>query len=59
MLIKACLQCEFHKIKEDEEGQTSYCKKEHCWAQLTKCIASKALERFLHEETLISNNILK
>ena len=59
MLIKACLQCQFHKIKEGEEGQKSYCKKEQCWAHLTKCIATKAIERFLHEEFVISDNILK
>jgi hypothetical protein len=50
MLIKACLQCKFHETKRDKEGQMSYCQKENCWAQYSKCVVYKALDRFLKDE---------
>lgn len=49
MLIKACFECKFHKIKQ-EEAQKSYCQKERCWSECSDCITLKALERFLNEE---------
>ena len=55
MLIKACLECKFHEIREGEEAQMSYCRKENCWARFSKCILHKAVERFLNEERVISN----
>ena len=50
MLIKTCFECNFHKIKQDEEGERSFCRKEGCWSEHSDCIARKALERFLNEE---------
>ena len=50
MIIKTCSQCQFHEVKEEEEKQMSYCRKENCWAELTDCITKKAVERFLNEE---------
>jgi hypothetical protein len=50
MIIKACLECNCHKVKQAEEGQSSYCGKERCWAVFTNCITQKAVERFLSEE---------
>ena len=50
MLIKTCFQCEFHNIKEAEEGPKSHCGKENCWSQFSKCLAKKALKRFLEQE---------
>ncbi len=54
MLIKACLKCKFHEIKQQEELQMSYCRKESCWAEYSDCITLKALERFLNEEYYLS-----
>ncbi|MCJ7495449.1 MAG: hypothetical protein MUP68_14600 [Deltaproteobacteria bacterium] len=51
MLINSCFTCEFHNIKEAEEGPKSHCGKENCWSQFSKCIAKKALIRFLDQET--------
>jgi len=50
MVIQTCLQCEFHSIKEAEIGPKSHCGKENCWSQFSKCIAKKALDRFLDQE---------
>ena len=56
MLIKACFECKFHKIKQDEGMQTSYCRKESCWARYSKCIELKAVERFLNEERILTHH---
>jgi hypothetical protein len=58
MLIKACINCKFHEIKQNEEAQMSYCRKEYCWSQYSKCVAMKAIERFLNEEYVPSESFL-
>jgi hypothetical protein len=50
MIFKACSHCKFHDIRQEEETQNSYCRKEGCWSENSDCIALKALERFLKEE---------
>jgi hypothetical protein len=50
MVIQYCFQCEFHNIKEAEEGPKSHCGKENCWSQFSKCVAKIALNRFLEQE---------
>jgi len=37
-------------IKLEGKDQTSHCRKENCWSRFSKCIAFKALEKFLKEE---------
>jgi hypothetical protein len=56
VIIKACIGCNFHEIRKEEE-KMSYCKKECCWAQYSKCIQMKAMEKFLNEECLIPSTI--
>ena len=56
MLIKACLKCEFHEIKQEKEAQLSYCRKEGCWSQFSKCLSLKAIDRFLDEEYVSSRS---
>ncbi len=51
MLIGSCFDCEFHLIKEEEKEQISYCQKENCWSRFSKCLAKKALDRFLEFES--------
>ena len=51
MIIKHCLSCEFHQMKQDGKEETSHCRKENCWSRYSKCILGKALERFLKEES--------
>lgn len=51
MIIKSCINCRFHEVREEEENKMSYCKKECCWAQYSDCIIQKALDRFLKEES--------
>ena len=50
MIIKSCFQCEFHKVKQEEREQMSYCQKENCWSRFSKCVAKKALYMFLERE---------
>ena len=50
MLIRSCLDCEFHQTKEENGTNISYCGKENCWSRYSKCIAMKALERFLVDQ---------
>jgi len=51
MLIKSCFQCEFHEIKEEAKEQMSHCRRENCWSRYSKCVAMKALNRFLEQES--------
>ena len=55
MIIKSCLYCEFHEIKQDGKEETSHCRRENCWSQYSKCVAEKALVRFLEQESSGSN----
>ncbi len=50
MVIKACQNCEFHEIRDGEDGPMSHCGKENCWSRFSKCVARKALQRFLEQE---------
>jgi hypothetical protein len=51
MVIKSCLSCRFHEVKQDEKESNSYCRKENCWSEFSKCIMKKALHRFLVQES--------
>ena len=51
MVIKSCLSCRFHEVKQDEKESNSYCRKENCWSEFSKCIMKKALNRFLEQES--------
>jgi hypothetical protein len=51
MLLQSCLHCEFHELKEDNGKNVSYCRKENCWSRYSKCVAMRALDRFLSIET--------
>ena len=52
MLIRYCQSCKFHKIKQNEEEEKiSYCQKENSYSRFSKCVAEKALERFLQQES--------
>ena len=50
MVIQYCFQCEFHEIRLGDGEQMSYCAKENCWSQFSKCVAKIALNRFLEQE---------
>ena len=50
MLIKSCLSCKYHEIKHAEKEQMSYCARENCWSQYSKCVANKALNRFQNKK---------
>lgn len=54
MVIKSCLQCQFHEIKDEGRESISYCQKENCWSQFSKCVAKKALTKFLEQEASAS-----
>ena len=51
MIIQSCLACKFHLAKHEEKERVSYCQKENCWSQFSKCILNKALNRFLDQES--------
>jgi len=55
MIIKSCLSCEYHEMKQDGKEETSHCRKENCWSRYSKCVLGKALERFLKEESSRDN----
>ena len=51
MIIQSCFGCRFHQIKDEEKERVSYCQKENCWSEFSKCIMKKALNRFLEQES--------
>ena len=51
MLIRTCSQCKYHEVKHEEDIQMSYCSAENCWSQYSKCVANRALNRFLRQES--------
>jgi hypothetical protein len=55
-LLKLVLS-RFHEIKQEEEAERSYCRKEGCWSEQSDCIELKALERFLNEECVTSDSL--
>jgi len=51
MLLKSCFRCEFHEAKKNGKQEISYCQRENCWSRYSKCVANKALNRFLEQES--------
>jgi len=51
MIIKSCINCNFHATKLEGDEDTSHCQKENCWSRYSKCVVSKALEKFLKEDS--------
>jgi hypothetical protein len=51
MLVKSCLNCKYHEIVDEWNEQTSRCLKENCYSRYSKCVAQKALNRFLKDES--------
>ena len=52
MLIKTCLDFKFHEVKEEGRERISRCLREDCYSRYSKCVAGKALDRFLEQESL-------
>ena len=52
MILRSCLSCSDHEIREELDSRVSYCLKENCWSQYSKCVANRALERFLESERI-------
>ena len=51
MLIKSCLTCKFHEITQEGDEKMSRCIRENCYSEFSKCIATKALNRFLEQDS--------
>ena len=58
MLIKSCLACKFHEIREEGNEKKSRCIRENCYAEFSKCIAKRALHQFLEDEKTESKSHL-
>ena len=52
MQIKSCSDCKFHETKREVDQKMSYCARENCWSEYSKCVAIKALKHFLQIDTL-------
>ena len=55
MLIKSCLTCKYHELKEEGNEKKSRCFKENCYSEFSKCILMRALNQFLKDENSESN----
>ncbi len=56
MIIQSCLKCRYHAIRLEGDEETSHCQRENCWSRYSKCILSKALEKYLKENSLRSDS---
>ncbi|MEJ5375521.1 MAG: hypothetical protein WHX93_02955 [bacterium] len=52
MLLRSCFLCSHHRMKGEEGAKHSFCEKENCWARYSRCVARKAIERFLEQDRL-------
>ncbi|MFP3870171.1 MAG: hypothetical protein ACLFVT_04720 [Syntrophobacteria bacterium] len=48
MILKPCLDCQYHEIRH-QSMPMSYCTKENCFSQHSRCIINKALRQYLNE----------
>ncbi len=55
MILRSCLDCKFHSIPESDRGKRSRCNRENCFSEFSKCIAQKALESFLEQDSTNSS----
>jgi hypothetical protein len=51
MVMRSCFHCEFHEVKQEENEQMSHCQKDNCWSRFSKCVANKALSRYLEQKS--------
>jgi hypothetical protein len=52
MLLRSCFVCDGHEIRGEEGVRQSFCRKENCWSRYSKCVARRAIQRFIEEERL-------
>ncbi len=52
MLLNYCLSCAFHQEKSEDAERYSYCSRENCYSQFSKCLSKHALQRFLSQESV-------
>ena len=48
MLLKPCIDCQSHEVRH-QSAPLSYCRKENCFSEHSRCITNKALRQFLRE----------
>jgi len=51
MFLKSCLNCKYHEVVQEGEQEESRCLKENCYARYSKCVAGKALDKYLVDES--------
>lgn len=52
MLLRSCFVCPHHQVKGEDGARQSFCEKENCWSRYSRCIARKAIDRFLEQDRL-------
>lgn len=48
MLLRPCLNCRHHEMRH-ESRPISFCSKENCFSQHSRCINQKAIQQYLKE----------
>jgi hypothetical protein len=52
MILIHCLKCRYHEGVKVDEGSYSRCRKENCLSIYSDCVATAAMEQFIHQNTL-------
>ncbi len=51
MILKICNKCAFHETKGTDVEEFSFCSRENCYSQFSKCISKHALKLFLENQS--------
>jgi len=54
MILGTCAKCDDHEVRNDR----SYCKKESCYSEISKCITVEAIRLFLKQDQILSVHII-
>ena len=54
MILGTCAKCDDHEVRSDR----SYCMKEKCYSEISKCITIEALKLFLKQDQILSVHII-
>jgi hypothetical protein len=56
-VVRSCMMCPSHQVRDEEGVPSSHCSKENCWARFSKCLRYRALEAFLAKECLQASEL--
>ena len=50
LVLRSCLSCGHHSLKDNGAGQNGFCAKENVFSLHTKCVLRRALDYFINRD---------